>query len=182
MTEYNESIQEEMILANLAVIPQDIQGARFRKKIALVAHDNKKQDLIEWALYNRELLVQHDLYATGTTGRLLSETLAAPVTCLQSGPLGGDLQIGSRITEGEIDLMIFFWDPLSPHPHDPDVKALLRIAVVWNIPVACDRATADYVISSPLMTEPYQRQQPDYASYLDRLVVEQIELPVSLEP
>jgi methylglyoxal synthase len=182
MNDHDEKIQDEMILANFAVYPQDIQGSGVRKKIALVAHDNKKKDLIEWALYNRELLVQHDLYATGTTGRILGEALAAPVTCLQSGPLGGDLQIGSRITEGEIDLMIFFWDPLSPHPHDPDVKALLRIAVVWNIPVACDRATADYVISSPLMTEPYERQQPDYASYLERLVVEQVELALNLEP
>ena len=146
-----------------------------RKRIALVAHDNKKQDLIEWALYNRFLLVQHDLYATGTTGRLLSEILETPVVSLQSGPLGGDQQIGARIAEGGIDLLIFFWDPLSPHPHDPDVKALLRIAVVWNIPVACDRATADYVISSPLMTEPYERQLPDYAQYIERFEVEQPE-------
>jgi len=181
MNDSDENVQKEIILTNFAVFPQNIQGTGVRKKIALVAHDNKKQDLIEWALYNRELLVQHDLFATGTTGRILGETLATPVTCLQSGPLGGDLQIGSRITEGEIDLLVFFWDPLSPHPHDPDVKALLRIAVVWNIPVACDRATADYVISSPLMTEPYERQQPDYASYLERLVVGQAELSLSLE-
>jgi methylglyoxal synthase len=181
MKDNNETIQEEMILTDFAVLPQIFQGAGIRKKIALVAHDNKKQDLIEWARYNRDLLVQHDLFATGTTGRLLGETLAAPVICLQSGPLGGDLQIGSRITEGDIDLLVFFWDPLSPHPHDPDVKALLRIAVVWNIPVACDRATADYVISSPLMTEPYERQQPDYASHLERLVVEQAELTMNAE-
>ena len=142
-----------------------------RKRIALVAHDNKKNDLLEWARFNRELLVQHDLFATGTTGKLLSDELSAPVVCLQSGPLGGDQQIGARIAEGEIDLLIFFWDPLSPHPHDPDVKALLRIAVVWNIPVACDRATADYVISSSLMTEPYERLMPDYGSYVTRMDV-----------
>jgi methylglyoxal synthase len=148
------------------------EGVRVRKRIALVAHDNKKQDLVEWALYNRELLVQHDLYATGTTGRLLSEMLDTPVVRLQSGPLGGDQQIGARIAEGEIDLLVFFWDPLSPLPHDPDIKALLRIAVVWNIPVACDRATADYVISSPLMTEPYERLLPDYSPHIERFEVE----------
>jgi len=180
MNDHDEKIQDEMILANFAVYPQDIQGSGVRKKIALVAHDNKKKDLIEWALYNRELLVQHDLYATGTTGRILGEALATPVTCLQSGPLGGDLQIGSRITEGEIDLMIFFWDPLSPHPHDPDVKALLRIAVVWNIPVACNRASADFIISSPLMAEEYQRKLPDYAALNQRVVagVEEVELGI----
>jgi methylglyoxal synthase len=139
-----------------------------RKRIALVAHDNKKPDLLEWALYNRGSLIQHDLYATGTTGRLLSEALDTPVTCLQSGPLGGDQQIGSRIAEGDIDLLIFFWDPLEPQPHDTDVKALLRIAVVWNIPVACDRATADFIISSPLMSSSYQRILPDYSSHVQR--------------
>ena len=152
-----------------------------RKRIALVAHDNKKPDLLEWACYNRELLVKHDLYATGTTGKLLSEELQTAVTCLQSGPLGGDQQIGARIAEGEIDLLIFFWDPLEQQPHDPDVKALLRIAVVWNIPVACDRATADYVISSPLMTGGYERQMPDYTAHIERFKLvsnEPIQLPV----
>jgi methylglyoxal synthase len=143
-----------------------------RKSIALVAHDHKKADLLEWARYNRELLIKHDLVATGTTGRLLSQALDTPVTCLQSGPLGGDQQIGSRIAEGQIDLLIFFWDPLEQQPHDTDVKALLRIAVVWNIPVACDRATADYVISSPLMTGKYERILPDYSAHIQRFTDE----------
>lgn len=138
------------------------------KRIALVAHDNKKDDLMEWAKFNRELLIQHKLYATGTTGQMLKEAMETDVICLHSGPLGGDLQIGARIAEGEIDLLIFFWDPLTQQPHDPDVKALLRIAVVWNIPVACDRATADFVISSPLMGSTYERQLPDYSAYLER--------------
>jgi methylglyoxal synthase len=139
-----------------------------RKRIALVAHDNKKDDLLEWALYNRELLVQHNLYATGTTGRLMMRTLGSPVNCLLSGPLGGDQQIGAMIAEGKLDLLIFFWDPLEQQPHDPDIKALLRIAVVWNIPVACDRATADYIISSPLMTGSYQRAMPSYVAHVER--------------
>lgn len=138
------------------------------KRIALVAHDNKKQDLLEWALYNRGLLLQHELYATGTTGRLLSQALQTPVNLLLSGPLGGDQQIGAMIAEGRLDLLIFFWDPLEQQPHDPDIKALLRVAVVWNLPVACDRATADYLISSPLMTAGYQRIMPDYAAHTER--------------
>ncbi len=170
MEEFNESM-ERLIEAEPyeAEIGLDIdRPVPVRKRIALVAHDSKKADLMEWAKYNRDLLARHELVATGTTGHLLADVLATPVTCLQSGPLGGDQQIGSRIAEGEVDLLIFFWDPLEAQPHDPDVKALLRIAVVWNIPVACDRATADYVISSPLMTEPYERQLPDYTPHIER--------------
>jgi methylglyoxal synthase len=144
-------------------------GSASRKHIALVAHDNKKKDLLEWAKYNRDLLARHDLYATGTTGTLLEEILDIPFTKLQSGPLGGDQQIGAKIAEGQIDFVIFFWDPLEPQPHDPDVKALLRIAVVWNIPVACNRASADFMISSPLMSASYERLLPDYQEYRDRL-------------
>jgi methylglyoxal synthase len=135
-----------------------------RREIALIAHDNKKADLIEWARFNRALLECHDLLATGTTGLLLGEELGLDVTCVLSGPLGGDQQIGARIAEGSVDLLIFFWDPLEPQPHDPDVKALLRLAVVWNVPVACNRSSADFLISSPLLTDGYDRAQPDYAS------------------
>ncbi len=138
------------------------------KKIALVAHDNMKADLIEWARYNRDLLARHELYATGTTGTMLEETLGLPVIKLKSGPLGGDQQIGARIAEGMIDFVVFFWDPLEPQPHDPDVKALLRVAVVWNVPVACNRASADFMISSPLMSLPYERIVPDYQAYRER--------------
>ena len=140
-----------------------------RKKIALVAHDNKKEELFEWAKFNCKLLAGHALYATGTTGLVLRSKLGLEVTALESGPLGGDQQIGSRISEGEIDLVIFFWDPLEPQPHNTDVKALLRITVVWNIPVACDRASADFIISSPLMSSEYERLVPDYSKYRNRL-------------
>jgi methylglyoxal synthase len=126
---------------------------RTRHRIALVAHDNKKADLIEWAQFNRGSLSRHDLVATGTTGLLLHEQVGLDVKRMQSGPLGGDMQIGALITEGDIDLLIFFWDPLEPQPHDPDVRALLRIAVVYNTPTACNRATADYLISSPMFLE-----------------------------
>lgn len=139
-----------------------------QKRIGLIAHDNKKRDLLEWVRFNRDLLVQHKLYATRTTGILLEQTLGVEVIKLQSGPLGGDQQIGAKIAGGDIDFMIFFWDPLEPQPHDPDVKALLRLAVVWNIPVACNRASADFIISSPLMSEEYQRLITDYEAYKER--------------
>lgn len=139
------------------------------RRIALVAHDNRKTDLLEWAAFNRSVLAPHELYATGTTGELLEQQLGVRVTRLQSGPLGGDQQIGALITEGLLDFMIFFWDPLEPQPHEPDVKALLRIAVVWNIPVACNRASADFMISSPLMAGTYERAIPDYDVHLKRL-------------
>jgi methylglyoxal synthase len=141
-----------------------------KKRIALVAHDNKKPDLLEWACFNKELLARHTLFATGTTGALLQKELGLEVKRFQSGPLGGDQQIGAKITEGEIDILIFFWDPLEPLPHDTDVKALLRIAVVWNIPVACNRASADFIISSPLMSGEYERLIPDYEEYTRRRI------------
>ena len=141
------------------------------KKIALVAHDNKKSDLLEWAKYNRILLSHHILYATGTTGTALEREIGLEINRLQSGPLGGDQQIGAKIAENEIDFLIFFWDPLEPQPHDPDVKALLRMAVVWNIPIACNRASADFMISSPLMDAEYHRLVPDYHEYRNRKIV-----------
>lgn len=133
-----------------------------KKRIALVAHDNMKRDLLEWAMFNKSVLSRHELFATGTTGGLLSEALSLRIHRFKSGPLGGDQQIGAKIAEGEIDLVFFFWDPLEPHPHDVDVKALLRIAVVYNTPIACNRASADFIISSPLMNETYDRIAVDY--------------------
>jgi methylglyoxal synthase len=150
-----------------------------KKRIALVAHDGKKQDILEWAIFNKGLLVEHELYATGTTGRLLEQELDTAVHKLQSGPLGGDQQIGAMIANQELDLLIFFWDPLQSQPHETDVKALIRIAVVWNVPVACNRASADFMIASPLMSNEYRRHLPDYDSYLERTIQRQIEEAVS---
>ena len=141
-----------------------------RKRIALVAHDNKKKDLIEWSIYNKAALARHELVATGTTGKLLETALDRPVQKLLSGPLGGDQQIGAKIAENLIDVLIFFWDPMEAQPHDPDIKALLRVAVTWNIPIACDRSTADFLLTSPLMHTEYQCTIPDYAEYIKRQV------------
>lgn len=142
-----------------------------RKRIALVAHDHKKKDLIEWAKHNAVMLAKHELFATGTTGKLLEEELDRPVKKLLSGPLGGDQQIGALIAEGKLDILIFFWDPMEAQPHDSDVKALLRVGVAWNILMACDRATADFILTSPLMQEEYETIVPDYDNYLKRKVV-----------
>ena len=151
-----------------------IEKVGVRKQIALIAHDNRKADLLAWARFNRGTLARHELLATGTTGALISEELGLPVQRFLSGPLGGDQQVGAAIAEGRIDAVIFFWDPLEPHPHDVDVKALLRIAVVYNIPMACNRATADFLLSSPLMSRAYvpsftPEAEPDHTE-LDRPV------------
>ena len=142
----------------------------FRKRIAMVAHDNRKHDLIEWAEHNKVVLAKHELIATGTTGKLLESQLDRPVQKMLSGPLGGDQQIGSMIAEARIDILIFFWDPMEAQPHDPDVKALLRVAVTYNIPIACDRATADFLLTSPLMHEEYEAILPDYSIYTKRKI------------
>ena len=146
-----------------------IRKLEARKRIALVAHDNKKDDLIEWAIYNKRVLSKHQLFATGTTGLLLENALDVHVTKFLSGPLGGDQQIGALIAEGEIDMLFFFWDPMEAQPHDPDIKALLRLGVVWNIPMACDRATADFLLTSPLMHSEYESHIPDYSNYIKRI-------------
>lgn len=138
------------------------------RRIALVAHDHRKTDMLDWVTFNRGTLSHHDLYATGTTGKLIADNLGLKVQRLISGPLGGDQQIGAMIAEQKLDCLIFFWDPLSPQPHDPDVKALLRLAVVWNIPMACNRSTADFVISSPLFNRAYKPMLPDFTTYLKR--------------
>jgi methylglyoxal synthase len=148
------------------------------KRVALVAHDNCKQDLVEWVEWNWKLLISHQLICTGTTGRLVQEAIAKNmgkehvmkhgIIKLKSGPFGGDQQLGAMIAEGKIDLLIFFWDPMQPHPHDVDVKALLRISVLYNIPTACNRSTADFIISSHLMDEPYKQKLTDYSAYLNR--------------
>jgi methylglyoxal synthase len=146
-------------------MPYEVIHMEARKRIALIAHDNCKTDLLEWARFNRGTLGDHDLCATGHTGALLAEELGFEVKRYLSGPLGGDQQIGAAIADGRIDFVIFFWDPLEPQPHDVDVKALLRVAVVHNVPVACNRATADFLLSSPLMGERYPRI---VQAYVDR--------------
>ena len=138
------------------------------KRVALIAHDNKKRDLIEWVKFNLESMRKCEIYATGTTGKLIESEIGLPVKRVHSGPLGGDQQIGALIAEGNIDVLIFFWDPLEPLPHDQDIKALLRLAVVWNIPVACNRSTADFLFSSPLLFGNYKRTIPDFNSYQNR--------------
>jgi methylglyoxal synthase len=150
---------------------QEIIAMASRKNIALVAHDNRKEELVEWAKFNCPVLAEHSLYSTRTTGQLLRNRLGLNVTLLESGPLGGDQQIGARIAEGQIDFLIFFLDPLQPQPHDDDVKALLRITVVWNVPVACNRASADFLISSPLMSTGYERVFPNHSKHRARLRV-----------
>lgn len=141
-----------------------------RKRIALVAHDNMKSELIEWAIYNKAALAKHRLYATGTTGTLLEVALDQSVSKFLSGPLGGDQQIGASIAEGKLDILIFFWDPMEAQPHDPDIKALLRVAATWNIPTACNRATADFMLTSPLMYSEYETALTDYSAYVNRRV------------
>jgi methylglyoxal synthase len=145
-------------------------GSAPRRRVALVAHDNKKEDLLDWVDYNQGTLSHHDLIATGTTGKLIEDRFGLSVTRLLSGPLGGDQQLGARIAEGDVDVLIFFWDPLEPQPHDPDVKAVLRIAAVWNVAVACNRATADYIISSPLFGDRYAAALPDFEQHADRVL------------
>ena len=132
------------------------------KNIVLIAHDSRKKDLLEWIEFNREVLKEHKLFATGTTGRLVARGAGLPVTLFKSGPLGGDQQVGAQISEGALDILIFFWDPLEPQPHDPDVQALLRIAVLYNIPTACNRATADFLVASPLFHGEYDRILEDF--------------------
>jgi methylglyoxal synthase len=138
-----------------------------QKNIALVAHDGRKGDLLDWVKFNKSTLGEHFLFGTGTTGKIISENTGLPVKRLISGPLGGDQQIGAMIAEGKLDMLIFFWDPLEQQPHDPDVKALLRIAVLYNIPTASNRSTADFLISSPLIQEKYERILPDYQQRLE---------------
>lgn len=141
---------------------------KHNKSVALVAHDHRKSDLIRWAVANKDILAQHKLIATGTTGKLIEEKLNLPVQKMLSGPLGGDQQIGAMIAEGKIDVLIFFWDPMEAQPHDPDVKALLRVGIVYNIPMACDEATADFLVSSPFMNTEYYAMLTDYDEYKNR--------------
>lgn len=153
------------ILSKLSPLPQ-------KKRIALIAHDNKKHELTQWAENNLHILKEHVLFATGTTGYALEHKLGVPIHKFLSGPLGGDQQVGARIADGNIDILCFFWDPFEPLPHDPDVKALLRLAAVWNIPVACNPSSADFIIRSELMNTPYSRNVPDYEDYLHKRIAQ----------
>ena len=144
------------------------------KNVVLIAHDSRKQDLLEWVKYNAPVLKEHKLYATGTTGAMVAEATGLRVTRFRSGPLGGDQQVGAKIAEGELDVLIFFWDPLEPQPHDPDVKALLRIAVLYNIPTACNRATADFLVAAPLFHREYQRTVEDHAASREAWLAKQL--------
>ncbi|MFB9888081.1 methylglyoxal synthase [Balneatrix alpica] len=148
------------------MIPEKSIRMPASKRIALIAHDNRKDELLHWCQTHLSALDGHQLYATGTTGRVLEKALNIPVNKLISGPLGGDQQIGGLVTEQKVDMLIFFWDPFEPMPHDPDIKALLRVAAVWNIPVACSRSSADFLITSPLMRQAYDYKVPDYDAYL----------------
>ena len=141
-----------------------------RKRIALIAHDNKKLELVNWVVNHTQTLEKHELLATGTTGSLIEKATGQSVQKFQSGPLGGDQQIGALIAEGKVDVLIFFWDPMEALPHDPDIKALLRIGAVWNIVIACDKSTADFIISSPFLNTEYKRDLPDYSAYKNRVV------------
>jgi methylglyoxal synthase len=149
---------------------EGLKKLQARKRIALIAHDNKKIDIIEWAVYNKVVLSKHELFATGTTGRLIEEALNTTVLKLLSGPLGGDQQIGSMVAEGGIDMIIFFWDPMAALCHDVDIKALLRLSVVWNIPIANNRTSADFLLTSPLMSQEYHVQLPDYTKHTGRVI------------
>lgn len=148
----------------------EVNYSNMKKTIALIAHDNKKEALLEWVAGNKDKLAQFELYATGTTGQSVEDKLQQKVNQLQSGPLGGDQQIGALITDGKIDILIFFWDPLQPLPHDPDVKALLRIAVVWNIPLACNLTTAEFILTSTLLFEKQDRISPKFQEYQDEQI------------
>ena len=143
---------------------------KIRKRIGLVAHDNKKDDLLAWVKYNEATLSQHELYATGTTGKKISELCSLDIHLLKSGPLGGDAQLSAMIVDGELDMLIFLWDPMTPQPHDVDVKALLRMSVLYNIPTACNKSTADFIVSSILFNHDYKPTVKDYNNYLTRQI------------
>jgi methylglyoxal synthase len=147
---------------------------REKKHVVLIAHDSRKPDLLSWVEYNKDVLKEHALFGTGTTGALVAARTGLPVTQFRSGPLGGDQQVGAKIAEGDLDVLIFFWDPLEPQPHDPDVKALLRLAVLYNIPTACNRATADFLVAAPLFHQPYERLVEDHAAVRQAFLKEKL--------